>query len=155
MFITNNNECVLCSMKIPPGGKKYDSMFSHVLREHGKNSMVKCGHYGYVANFPESNSSMSDGKRFGFYFILRIIPQILLLKVVDEEQFHKSLIEIVGSKYNHIDILNTIIREGDHVELLRLFYKSNYKCCICEFVYDSGLPAIEILIRHYVHHIRQ
>lgn len=158
-------ECVICGKIIPtiPAIFTAHMVDIHVLNHTKGNAMLIRDFWGtIIANFRRSQNSKFTYNAVNhiFEYVIDVFPQIALLKV-DDSNFDRRLWDCLIKNSNGLDsypsnVVGLCIKNyhveglcnGTGQELLQIMRNTDYYCCVCDNLYDAGLPSIEMVIQH-------
>lgn len=144
-------ECSLCDEFTTT---VYTELIAHFLRIHNNKSFIGIAVGSVYIIDAYAHTCME--------YVAKRFQQILMVNPVDKKLFMRGLAQSVlnfSNKYRPKSVLfpcSDIINGEDSTDYChRVILYSDYCCALCDTEYESGLPSIEMVVKHISLHESQ
>ena len=139
-----SQHCPLC-------GEESDTI-RHIVEKHSRG-MIFSGSTTLILSIP-----VGKGTSVSYLYEASLYEQFVYIDFIDVREFGKWLVETIGSGYHHASSFLDAIRGDQTLEMM--INNGKYKCCIihpafanandviCDYVYEDGLPSMELVRTH-------
>ncbi len=173
--LPGRNKCALCGLDMFSGYSLNPSLIIRELLKH-TNSLVD-SQLGYLRISADDEENVRAHS-----LITKVYPQLVMLDIVNKQYFMDNLRKIMKEyNMNSEHSIDVVFAEGSwnscyDSEIKEMFAKADYSCAIvddvivthsrasftvmedinrgtvCGLVYDSGMPHIDIVLKHMEMH---